>query len=178
MRHLLLAFLCDAQAHGYELKQAIEQTFGDAWPPINIGQIYTTLSRLERDGLVQSAHVSQDGRPDKRVYGLTDAGRHELHAWLEAPVSEPRLKDEFLSKLIVATRLGLNGALKPLDLIARQRRAYLQNLRDLNELASRQQAGSDGAALLLIEGAILHLQADLKWLELCEQRLLTTGGVH
>src|SRR5215216_466225 len=132
MRHTLLAFLADAPAHGYELKQAIEQTFGDAWPPINIGQIYTTLARLERDGLVESAHVSQDGKPDKRVYALTDVGRRELESWLGEPIAEPRLKDEFLTKLILASRPGLNGALKPLELIARQRRTYLQTLRDLN----------------------------------------------
>src|SRR5687768_14595678 len=132
MRHTILAFLADAPAHGYELKQAIEQAFGDAWPPINIGQIYTTLARLERDGLVESAHVAQGGKPDKRVYALTGVGRSELESWLAAPVSEPRLKDEFLTKLILSTRPGLNGAIRPLDLIAGQRRTYLQALRDLN----------------------------------------------
>lgn len=178
MRETILAFLADAPAHGYELKQAIEQTFGDAWPPINIGQIYTTLSRLERDNLVESALVAQDGRPDKRVYALTAGGRSVLQTWLEEPVTEARLKDEFLTKLIVSTRPGLNGTLKPLDLVARQRHAYLQRLRDLNDLALRQQLGRDNAALLLIEGAMLHLQADLTWLDLCEQRLLTTEGVQ
>jgi DNA-binding PadR family transcriptional regulator len=174
MRSVLLALLAEGPAHGYELKLDIERLFGDAWPPINIGQIYTTLQRLERDGLVESTHVSQDGRPNKRVYALTAAGGADLEDWFAAPVCEPRLKDEFLTKLILAGRPGLNGALKPLELIARQRREYLQNLRDLNDLALRQQAGRDGAALLLIEGAILHLQADLKWLDLCEQRLLAT----
>ena len=122
--------------------------------------------------------ASRDGKPDKRVYALTDVGRAELESWLGEPIAEPRLKDEFLTKLILAGRPGLNGALKPLELIARQRRTYLQTLRDLNDLALRQQPERDSAALLLIEGALLHLQADLKWLDLCEQRLLTSGGVR
>lgn len=175
MRNTLLALLAEGTAHGYELKQAIEQIFGDAWPPLNIGQIYTTLGRLERDGLVASAHVAQAGRPDKRVYELTDAGREEVRRWLEEPVSGTRLKDEFFTKLILARLPGvaaLNGGTDPRALIARQRRDYLQSLRDLNSLLLRNHGSSNHAsAALLIEGAILHLEADLKWLDLCERRL-------
>ena len=176
MRNTLLALLAEGVAHGYELKQAIEQTFGDALPPLNIGQIYTTLGRLERDGLVASAHVAQAGRPDKRVYELTEAGREEVRRWLEEPVTGPRLKDEFFTKLVLARLPGvaaLNGGADPRALIARQRRDYLQSLRDLNGLLLRQQVngGNQTSAALLIEGAILHLEADLKWLDVCEQRL-------
>lgn len=176
MKHTLLALLAGGTAHGYELKQAIEQTFGDAWPPLNIGQIYTTLGRLERDGLVASAHVAQAGRPDKRVYELTESGKDEVRDWLEEPVSGPRLKDEFFTKLILARLPGvaaLNGGADLQTLIARQRRDYLQSLRDLNGLLLRQHpnGGEQTSAALLIEGAILHLEADLKWLDLCEQRL-------
>ena len=69
-------------AHGYELKQALEQRFGAVLPPLNAGQIYTTLSRLERDGLVDDDAVAQNGRPNKRVYRLTDAGQAELRSWV------------------------------------------------------------------------------------------------
>jgi len=175
MRNTLLALLAEGAAHGYELKQGIEQIFGDAWPPLNIGQVYTTLGRLERDGLVASSHVPQAGRPDKRVYELSDAGREEVRRWLVEPVSGPRLKDEFFTKLILARLPGvaaLNGHTDPAALIARQRRDYLQTLRDLNGLLLKQYSGgSPTSAALLIEGAILHLEADLKWLDLCEQRL-------
>lgn len=176
MRNTILALLADGTAHGYELKQAIEQTFGDAFPPLNIGQIYTTLGRLERDGLVASLHVTQAGRPDKKVYDLTDAGREEVRRWLDEPVSGPRLKDEFFTKLILARLPGvaaLNGGTDPRALIARQRRDYLQSMRDLNGLLLNQQrnGAEQTSAALLIEGAIFHLEADLKWLDLCEQRL-------
>lgn len=177
MRNPLLALLAKEPAHGYELKLALEEMFGAAWPPTNIGQIYTTLSRLERDGLVQSAHVTQEHRPDKRVYEITDPGRRELDEWIATPTSGPRLRDEFFLKLILAQTAGLNSSSDPTILIERQRRAFLQSLRELNELAARQDALANPAALLLIEGAILHLQADVQWLDLCESRLIK-GGKH
>ncbi|HEU0115504.1 MAG TPA: helix-turn-helix transcriptional regulator [Thermomicrobiales bacterium] len=172
MRNALLALLAKEPAHGYELKQALEETFGDAWPPTNIGQIYTTLGRLERDGLVQSVHVAQEHRPDKRVYAVTPEGRRELDDWIATPTPGPRLRDEFFLKLILAQTAGLNSASDPRLLIERQRRAFLHSLRELNDLATRQDTRDNPAALLLIEGAILHLQADVQWLDLCESRLI------
>ncbi len=74
MRQPLLALLAKEPAHGYELKLALEQTFGQAYPSPNIGQIYVTLKRLEQDGLVRSQDVEQDSRPNKKVYELTPAG--------------------------------------------------------------------------------------------------------
>ena len=74
MRQHLLALLAKEPAHGYELKLALEQTFGTAYPSPNIGQIYVTLKRLEADGLVRGEDVEQDSRPNKKVYELTAAG--------------------------------------------------------------------------------------------------------
>ncbi len=175
MRNALLAVLAAAPAHGYELKQAIEKLFGDLWPPVNIGQIYTTLARLERDGLVRGSHVAQEHRPDKRVYELTADGRRELRVWIATPSAGLRLKDEFFTKLILAGLPGVADGSDPAALIERQRTAFLQSLRDLNDLALRHDAGADTPALLLIEGALLHLQADLKWLDLCADRLTKEG---
>jgi DNA-binding PadR family transcriptional regulator len=177
MRHALLALLSKEPAHGYELKQAVEWEFGELWPPVNIGQIYKTLGRLEADGLVRSATVAQASRPDKRVFELTAAGREELDAWIDRPSPGVRVKDEFFTKLVLAARAGVAD---PLVLIDRQRRAHLRQLRSLNDLAA---SAADGiratqagglAARLAVEGAALHLQADLKWLERCEQAF-TTG---
>lgn len=168
MRYSFLALLATGPAHGYELRQELEERFGKLLPPLNAGQIYTTLGRLERDGLVQGARVEQDGRPNKRVYELTDAGRRTLEDWLAEPAPGTRLKDEFFMKLVLA---GLTGVADPKLLIERQRREYLQSLRDLDQLADARRGDGDPAADLLIEGAALHLQADLKWLDLCDQRL-------
>jgi DNA-binding PadR family transcriptional regulator len=165
MRELFLALLSDERAHGYELKQSLEQEFGDLLPALNAGQIYTTLARLERDGLVVGQAVPGDSR-GKRVYELTDAGRSALAAWIELPVSGRRLRDEFFMKLVVLASARLAD---PKRLVDGQRGEYLQSLRDLNALLETN--GRAPAADLLIEGAILHVKADLEWLELIEQRL-------
>src|SRR3954452_14420741 len=166
MRFPLLALLACGPAHGYELKQALEQRFGSVLPPLNAGQIYTTLSRLERDGLVDDDAVAQNGRPNKRVYRLTEAGQAELDGWVSNPTPETRLKDDFFIKLVLARAAGLAD---PVQLIDRQRSVYLQALRELDDVAA--QADGGVTAALLVEGAALHLEADLKWLDLCEQRL-------
>src|SRR5690554_1690742 len=100
MRFPLLALLARGSAHGYELKQALEQRFGAVLPPLNAGQIYTTLSRLQRDGLVVDDAVEQDGRPNKRVYRLTEAGQAELRGWVDRATPAARLKDDFFIKLV------------------------------------------------------------------------------
>ena len=109
MRELFLALLSDERAHGYELKQSLEHEFGDLLPALNAGQIYTTLARLERDGLVVGQAVPGDSR-GKRVYELTDAGRAALASWIELPVSGRRLKDEFFMKFVVVASSSPGGA--------------------------------------------------------------------
>src|SRR6267143_6319311 len=84
IKHAILGLLSKKPLHGYELKAAYEQDLVPA-SQLNYGQVYTTLERLGRDGLVAHEVVSQTERPDKKVYALTDQGRKELHAWLETP---------------------------------------------------------------------------------------------
>ena len=167
MRLPLLALLATGPAHGYELKQALEQRFGAVLPPLNAGQIYTTLSRLQRDGLVEDDAVAQNGRPNKRVYRLTEEGQAELRGWVADATPATRLKDDFFIKLVLARAAGIAD---PLELIDRQRSTYLKALRDLDDIAVE-----DETAALLVEGAALHLEADLKWLDLCERRM-TNGS--
>jgi DNA-binding PadR family transcriptional regulator len=161
VRQPLLALLAKEPAHGYELKLALEQTFGAAYPSPNIGQIYVTLKRLEADGLVRSQDVAQTTRPNKRVYELTPAGRDAVAAWVDEPSDGPRVRDEFFAKLILAPRAGLADVM---ELINKQRHHYYR----LNDAAGR----NDTTARLLIEGTLLHLQADLDWLERCQEELV------
>jgi DNA-binding PadR family transcriptional regulator len=168
VRQPLLALLAKEPAHGYELKLALEQTFGAAYPSPNIGQIYVTLKRLEADGLVRSQDVEQTTRPNKRVYELTPAGREAVAAWVDEPIDGPRVRDEFFAKLILAPRAGLADQM---ELINKQRHHYYRLMRGLNEL--QESVGRrDTAARLLVEGTLLHLQADLDWLERCQEELV------
>ncbi|HXV57383.1 MAG TPA: helix-turn-helix transcriptional regulator [Gaiellaceae bacterium] len=165
MRYPFLALLAAGPAHGYELKQALEQRFGPTLAPLNAGQVYTTLQRLERDGLVSGRDVPGDTR-QKRIYTLTEAGREALTSWVTAPTPATRLRDEFFLKLVLA---GTSGITDPRALIEQQRREYLVALRALAEA----NGAADGpVASLLAEGTALHLEADLRWLDLCESRLI------
>jgi DNA-binding PadR family transcriptional regulator len=168
MRLPLLALLAKEPAHGYELKCQLEQIFGEAYPSPNIGQIYLTLQRLERAGLVRSQDVVQSARPNKRVYELTAAGHEALAAWVEAPSDGPRVRDDFFMKLALGP---LGGVTDRLGLINRQRRHYLTLMRGLSDLAA-EITDDNRIARLLIEGAMLHLQADLDWLERCQEELM------
>jgi DNA-binding PadR family transcriptional regulator len=170
MRELFLTLLTRDRAYGYELGQTLEREFGELLPAINAGQIYTTLARLERDGLVAGTAVAGDSR-GKRVYALTDAGRTALQAWIDSPVRGTRLKHEFFMKFIVVTASGLAA---PQALLDQQRREYLQSLRDLDGLLGT--GARSVAAELLVEGAILHVKADLEWLDLIEQRIPVEGS--
>lgn len=164
----LLALLAKEPAHGYELKNRLEQMFGDGYPSPNIGQVYLTLQRLEKAGLVSSQHVAQSARPNKRVYELTPAGRETVVEWLESTSDGPRVRDDFFMKLALGP---LTGDIDRLGLINRQRRYYLAQMRELSRLAADNEDDSP-VARLLIEGGLLHVQADLDWLERCQEELL------
>jgi DNA-binding PadR family transcriptional regulator len=166
LKHMLLGLLKQESRHGYDLKNAFENLLGGTWP-LNIGQVYTTLARLERDGLVESETVPQDLLPDRKVYTITPAGEEELEIWLTEPASENiRLKNEFFIKLLVH-RLVSSDEFN--TLIWKQRHANMQTLAELTSL--RSEPSLEPVTNLLIEGAILQVEADLKWLDLCEQRL-------
>ncbi|MFE9773576.1 PadR family transcriptional regulator [Streptomyces sp. NPDC005931] len=167
MRLPLLALLARGPAHGYELKQDLEQLLGSAYPQPNIGQIYVTLGRLEKSGLIEGEDVEQANRPNKKVYHLTEAGHEALRAWYEETADEPRVRDEFFLKLALAPQAGLADQFA---LINNQRRQYLNTMRQLSRLAASEDR-DNRIAHLLIEGAMLHLQADLDWLERCQEEL-------
>lgn len=167
MRLPLLALLTRGPAHGYELKLDLEKLLGAAYPQPNVGQIYVTLGRLEKSGLIDGEDVEQEGRPNKRTYRLTAAGREAVLAWFEETHDEPRVRDEFFMKLALAPESGLAD---PVALINRQRRQYLNTMRELSRLAAAEDR-DNRISHLLIEGAMLHLQADLDWLERCQEEL-------
>src|SRR5215831_3779483 len=148
----ILGLLAEEPLHGWE---------------VNIGQIYSTLQRLERDNLVEAA--GERGDRGKLAYQLTPLGRQTLDHWLSEPEAEPQqLHDDLFIKLALIRRLG-NGNLQ--GLIDRQRRVYLQRIRDLSELERRARAENRPDLLLLIKGAVIHTEADIKWLDACLEEI-------
>lgn len=164
----ILGLLAEEPLHGYEVKSRFEAMVGHTWE-VNIGQIYSTLQRLERDELVEPA--GDRGDRGKLAYKLTPLGRQELDRWLSEPEAEPQqLHDDLFIKLMLIRRLA-NGNL--VGLIDRQRRIYLQRIRDLSDLERRARAEKRSDLLLLIKGAVIHAEADIKWLDACLEELTT-----
>jgi len=162
----LLALLERADMHGYQLRTAFEQTVGETWP-LNIGQVYTTLSRLERDGLVEV--VDRAGEPGRIVYRLTEGGRAELDRWFRTPiVPTDRPRDELAVKIALALHTpGVNVA----AVLEAQRAATLANLRELTRRkASAEQAGDD-AWLIVHDLMIFRAEAELRWLDHSDARV-------
>lgn len=173
IKHAILGLLADRPLHGYELKAAYEEHVVPN-SQLNYGQVYTTLERLARDALVAHELVSQTERPDKKVYALTPAGRAELDHWLATP-SHPDLdlRNQTFVKLILSRRLKHPG---PLEVLAIERRACFERLHEVTQARTR--AGKEKATVpttLLLDLAVLKLEAFLKWLDRCEEVLKKEG---
>jgi DNA-binding PadR family transcriptional regulator len=164
VRHSLLAVLSAGPMHGYGLKTEFEAATGDIWP-LNVGQVYTTLGRLERDGLV-TAEADADGQ---RVYEITGAGRAELGRWFETPVPrEVTPRQELAIKLVFAMRSGVADVAA---VVQRQRVATVRALQDITRLKAAAESGRDMAWLLMLDGLIFQAEAEARWLDMCEARL-------
>lgn len=164
LKYGILGLLAEQPLHGYEVKTRYEALFGGTWD-LNIGQVYTTLQRLERDGWV--GEIGERGDRGKQRYGLTETGQAALQDWLQAPEDEPQqLRQDIYLKLLLISRLA-NGNLE--GLLARQRRVYLQRLKDLGDLERQARRESRHDLVLLVQGAILHTEADVKWIDVCAE---------
>lgn len=163
-QEVILALLAKEPSHGYELRGRLSQALGPLGDVLNGGQVYVTLSRLEKAGLVSSERApGSPDRPDRRVFELTPAGQERVSEWLtEVSWPKPDLA-EFHLKLIAAASAGLAD---PVAIVDAQRRDLLRRLRQAQLAAIAEPRGSD--ASLLLEGIVLRLQADLRWLEACQ----------
>lgn len=164
MREALLAMLSKEPSHGYQLHQRLSDAIGEPETALNVGQIYVTLSRLERAGLVAVRDVEQGSRPDKKVYEATAQGREVAREWLTDTSWRKIAPVDFHLKLVAAASTGLAD---PVTLIDAQRRALLRRLGDVQRVAAAHLLG--GHAAVLADGAALRLQADIRWLEICER---------
>ena len=134
VRHSLLALLSAGAMHGYGLKTEFEAATVDVWP-LNVGQVYTTLGRLERDGLV-TAEADAEGQ---KVYEITEAGRDELRRWFDTPVQREVIpRQELAIKLVFAMRSGLADVAA---VVQRQRVATVRALQDVTRLKAEAEAG-------------------------------------
>jgi DNA-binding PadR family transcriptional regulator len=165
IRRGLLSLLAREPMHGYQLRSEFDAATGATWP-LNIGQVYTTLSRLERDGFVEPLGESVEGR---LAYRITDAGRAEVANWFERPVPrESRPRDELAIKLALAlTTPGVDVH----KVVQIQRTQTLRSLQDYTRLKSKADPIADAAWLLVLEAMIFQAEAEIRWLDHCETRV-------
>lgn len=191
VRQGLLALLDQADMYGYQLRSEFEAYTGGAWP-LNIGQVYTTLDRLERDGLVAITRPDDGdgGRPsalggaggrEHKYYAITRAGRDALRDWFAATAAdEPPPRDELLAKVLLALAGGRAHAL---TVVTRQRTALTAALQARRgALRSAPPSAADNgpttlAPVLVADALVARAEADLRWLDMCEARL-TQSAPH
>jgi DNA-binding PadR family transcriptional regulator len=164
VRYGLLSLLAEAPAHGYQLKTAFERRTGGSWA-INIGQVYTTLQRLERDGLVSA--LPTDG--DRNDYRITASGAVALETWFATPVvAEAPARDELTIKVLLAVAAG---DVDVTNLIQRQRRASVEQLQAYTRRKAQADPQQDIAFLILLDALIFRTEAEIRWLDACEARI-------
>ncbi|MDV9177088.1 PadR family transcriptional regulator [Streptomyces sp. W16] len=161
--HTLLGLLESGPCHGYDLKRAFDEKFGHD-RPLHYGQVYSTMSRLLKNGLVEVDGIEAGGGPERKRYAITDAGITDVQQWLATPEKpEPYLQSTLYTKVVLAL-LTHRDAGEILDV---QRSEHLRSMRILTD---RKRKG-DLADQLICDHALFHLEADLRWLELTAARL-------
>jgi DNA-binding PadR family transcriptional regulator len=169
LKYAILGLLSEGPRHGYELKAMYDEALVPS-AKLNFGQVYPTLDRLRRDGCVEQDVVSQDDRPDRKVYSLTERGRKELRDWLDTPAPlNLDVRNETFVKLMLARRMS-DG--KPLDILKAERRSCLSRLHEVTQArAQAQENGEPMQTVLMLDLAVVRLEAFLKWLDGCEETL-------
>ncbi len=168
VKHTLLALLYQRPMHGYELGKQLNLAIKAEWD-VNPGQVASTLNRLKEANLVDYDVVATDDAPDRKVYKLTDAGIDELRDWYLTPeVRDYRLGDAFYIKLVLSL---VGGPVPPDQVLTTQRRELYQQLHQITDMRRQADPHTDLPWILLLESATMHLEADLRWIEMCEARL-------
>ncbi len=188
VKYGLLGLLARQAQHGYELKRSFDQLTGGVWE-LNHGQIYQSLERLAADGLVRFTVERDDNAPDRKVYDVTERGREALDEWLSHTDARVRpLRDELFVRLAV---MAHHPPAEVRQLLAAYRQTYSEHLRSLTRAKQRalrerdgsgrpEEAGTEASKadpkeleveLLLLDAALFHCEADLRWLDHCEATL-------
>lgn len=162
-RLTLLGLLGTGPGYGYDLKQSYDRWFSIR-KPLAFGQVYATLARLIRDGLIEAVGAETGAGPDRKRYAITPGGRSAVSEWMFTPeVPADSIQPDLFAKTVIAVLLG-DDAARLLDL---QRAEHLARMREL----TRTKRGGDLKAVLLADHALFHIEADLRWIDLTSARL-------
>jgi DNA-binding PadR family transcriptional regulator len=161
--YVLLGLLEDRPRYGYDLKREYDDRFSTA-RPLKFGQVYSTLARLLRDGLVAIRAIEAGSGPERKLYAITRRGVTDLERWLQEPVApEPYLHSTLFAKVVLALLSGRSAG----EVLDTQRAAHLERMRELTRI----KAFGEVVDALVADHALFHLEADLRWIELTGARL-------
>ncbi len=159
----LLGLLCPQPSYGYDLKQNYDRFFGSR-KPLAFGQVYATLARLIRDGLISALGEEAGDGPDRKRYSVTESGRERIAQWMFTPdTPSPHLQSNLFAKTVIALLLDDNAE----SLLDIQRAEHMSRMRELTTL----KRSASVAHVLLYDHAIFHIEADLRWIDLTSARL-------
>jgi DNA-binding PadR family transcriptional regulator len=165
VKYALLALLYQREMYGYELGKQLALTLKTDWD-VKAGQIASTLQRLEQAGLVDFQREAAEAAPDRKVYHLTEAGVEALREWyLTAELRDYRMGDSFYLKLVFSL---IGAPVSPEQVLGNQRRRLYQELHDVMQIRNDVE---ELPLVLMLETVIMHIEADIRWLEMCESRL-------
>jgi DNA-binding PadR family transcriptional regulator len=166
IRFGLLSLLSEQPKYGYQLRSEFESATAGTWP-LNIGQVYSTLQRLERDKLVEATESETGGDGERRLYRLTEQGRDHLGSWFSQPVPlHAATRSELVVKVIMAASVPSVDARTVIDV---QRAASMEALQA--HTRAKVAAAGDLTASLAADAVIFNVEAEIRWLEHCESRL-------
>jgi DNA-binding PadR family transcriptional regulator len=178
VRHALLALLSEGPKYGLQLREEFEARTGEVWP-LNVGQVYTTLQRLERDGLVESDDAGPDGREKtpQKAFRITAPGEAELAGWLRTPpdLSAPP-RDELVMKVLVAMRVPGTDVH---DVIQVHRRYLVELMQQWTRIKEAEVKGSetDLSLALVVDAELFRLDSVIRWLDAADGRIKRAAPV-
>jgi DNA-binding PadR family transcriptional regulator len=161
----LLTLLDQGPSYGLRMKQEFERRTGGVWP-LNVGQVYTTLDRLEREGLVRQ--VNEGGVDRQRLHEITDAGRERLAEWFHRPADRSPGRDQLVLKLVMAAH---DSEVDTARVIQAERRGAVEQLQQYTRLKREAPAEDDLGWAFLVDSLIFNTEARVRWLDVCEARL-------
>jgi DNA-binding PadR family transcriptional regulator len=161
----LLTLLDQGPSYGLRMKQEFERRTGGVWP-LNVGQVYTTLDRLEREGLVRQVDEGSEER--QRLHEITPAGRERLSEWFGRPASRSPGRDELVLKLVMAAH---DSAVDTSTVIQAERRGAVEQLQQYTRLNREAPGVDDLGWSFLVDSLIFNTEARVRWLDTCEARL-------
>lgn len=169
IRFGLLALLRQGPMYGYQLRAGFERLTGGIWP-LNVGQVYSTLGRLARDGLIQPMAAGVNGQ---QPFALAEAGRAEVERWFLSPHASEQPRDELSIKIALAMSTpGIDAR----AVIQRQRASTMRALQEHTRLLAHDHDDADLAWRLLLERLVVDLDAQLRWLDRCDDLINSVTG--